>query len=77
MSKLWQVDDPLGLEMQKAIKVKDKKRKKEIRLGQRTPTVEMDQPISQEIHRRGDFELNRIYCGDCDEGGILNYDTLT
>ena len=34
-------------------------------MGQRTPTVEMDDPISQEIHRRGDFELNRIYCGDC------------
>jgi DNA modification methylase len=59
------VGDSLGLEVQKAIKVKDKKRKKEIRLGQRTPTVEMDDPISQEIHRRGDFELNRIYCGDC------------
>ncbi len=29
------------------------------------PTVSIDQPISEGIRQNGDFEINRIYHGDC------------
>ncbi|MEA3460147.1 MAG: site-specific DNA-methyltransferase [Chloroflexota bacterium] len=51
--------------MQKEIKVKNKKRKKEIRLERWTHKVKTPQEIPLEIHRGDSFEINKIYCGDC------------